>query len=77
MDDGVGEMRHVMQQLMPHRCGNGMPLCYRQLRMHGNVEFSMQPMPHPPDAYLRDLLHFWQVSNRVRDVCKDGWVYAI
>jgi hypothetical protein len=34
-------------------------------------------MPNPPDAYLGDLLHFWEVSNHVRDVCKDGWVYAI
>jgi hypothetical protein len=77
MNHGVGEMPHVMQQLMPHFCGNGMPLSHRQLRLHGNVQFGMQPMPNPPDAYLRDLLHFWQVANRVRDVGKDGGVYAI
>jgi len=77
MDNGVGEMQYVVQQLMPHLGGNGMPLCHRQLRMHGNVEFGMQPMPNPPDAYLSDFLHFWQMSNRMGDVCQDGWVYTI
>ena len=77
MDDGVGEMRHVMQQLMTHLCGNGMPLCHRQLWTHGDVQFCVQPMSHPPDAHLRDLLHVWQMLNCVRDVCQDHWVYAI
>src|SRR5262249_9974389 len=62
---------------MSHLGGNGMPLCHRQLRTHSNIQFGMQPMSNPPDAYLGDLLHFWQMSNRVRDVPNDAWVSAI
>ena len=28
----------------------------------------MQPMPHPPDPHLGDLLHLWYVLHRVFDV---------
>src|SRR5215472_5591118 len=70
MDHRVSEMRHMMEQLMLHFCSNGMPLCHRQLRTHGNVEFGMEPMPHPPDADLGDLVHLWCVPGRVVDFFK-------
>ena len=59
MDHRVGEMWQMVQQLMPHCCRNGMPLYHRQLRRHGNVEFGMESMPHPPDADLGHLVHIW------------------
>src|SRR5215813_4865871 len=77
MDHRVGEMRQVVQQLMPHCGGNGMPLCHRQLRTDGNIEFGMQPMSHPPDADLCDCVHLWCVPNRVLDFRKHCGIDAV
>src|SRR5262252_6221918 len=77
MDHSVGKMRQVVQQLMPHCCGNGMPLCHRQLRTEGNIEFCMQPMSYPPDTYLCDFVHLWCVPDRVLDFCKYRGIYAV
>jgi hypothetical protein len=77
MDDGIGEMRHMMQQLMLYGGGNGVPLRHRQLRTHREVELGMEPMPYPPDPDLGDLLHLWYVPNRLHDVCKHSGLYSV
>ena len=77
MDQSVGAMRQMVQQLMPHFYRNGMPLCHRQLRAHGNVECGMEPMPYPPDADLGDLVHLWCVPDHVLDFFKHRGLYAV
>jgi len=68
MDGGVGEMGQVMQELMPYFRGNGMSLGDRQMGTDGDIQFRMQPMPQPPDAYLGDFLDLRRVLHRVLDL---------
>ena len=68
VDERISEMRQVMQELMPHFRGNGMALGDRQMGTDGNIQFRMQPMPHPPDAHLGDLLDLRCVLHRVSDL---------
>ena len=77
MNGGVGKMGQVMQELMPHFCGNGVSLGDRQMGTDGNIQFRMQPMPHPPGPYLSHRPHFGHVLYGVSDVSNNGRVNAV
>ena len=77
VNDGIAEGWHVMQKLMPHVRGNGMPLGNRQFRTDGDIEFRMQPMPQPSGTDLCHLLHLGYVPRRVPDFLNEGWLHPI
>ena len=77
MDNGIGEVWQVLHELMPHVCGNGMPLGNRQMGTDGDIEFRLQPMPQPPGAHLGHCLHLWGVLYGVSDIRNHGRVHAV
>src|SRR5574341_1074732 len=77
VDDGIAEVRQVMEELMPHFRGNSMPLGDRQMRTDGNIEFRMQPMPQPSRAHLRHLPHLGHVQRGVPDLRNHGRFHAV
>ena len=76
VDGRVGEIRQMMQELMPNLCRNVMALFHAEIRTDGDIYLCQEPMSDPPDPDLGDILHashmFRGVSNLVNDLKIDA-----
>lgn len=57
MDHGSLKELEVVHQLVMNLICNGVGLYDCKLSLNGDVDFSVHPVPDPPRAYFRNILH--------------------
>ena len=65
VDYHIGQVTHVMQELVASLFRSLMSLLHRELRVHGNIDFCMKPMAQPSDPHFSDVTNPWEVSDRM------------
>ena len=71
------EVAQLMQELVVDLPGYRVPLRHRELRRHGNVDLSTQPVPQPPRPYFRHIFHPRNMSRRVANLLYHLWIYSV
>jgi hypothetical protein len=57
VDVGIGKLRDVMKQLVPHLLSDPMSLCDRQIRSDLDRQLDHHPVPDPSSPDLIDAVH--------------------
>ena len=73
VDHDERQVIQLVQEMMPYFGSNRMRAFDGHLRIYGNIDFRMQPMPEPTGSYLRHLFNvlnvagsFTYLSNNIR-----------
>jgi hypothetical protein len=67
----------MVQEIVAHGRGNGMPVLHREVGLHGKVDLSMEPMAEPSRAHLGNLPYARRVLRRLPDLFNNLRVYTV
>src|SRR5712664_3103579 len=62
---------------MSHFFGDSVSLVHRTMRIHGHIQFHVQPVTQPTGPHLRYAFDAFGVTGRLADFINDPWLNAV